>query len=596
MLRTFSTIFILILYSSVFAQDHYFLDETSTRLPFTNKICVSADGADIDGDGDIDILASVDMFLPPFIPCYLFVNDGNGYFTQENMTRLPDTSLAFYGVEFGDVDADGDYDAYFVSENNQDLLYINDGFGYFSDQTYRLPSFTSVNSFSSFADFSNDMFWDIIVICHYDGLNRFLLNDVNGYFIDVTSNRMPIDTLNDSFGAVADLDNDLDLDLLLSWMGVSPLRHIRGLENIDGQFVNFENGRLDDRLSLWIDTGDIDGDGDLDILVSGVTSRGVLINYNGTFVDESEARLPDLGPQYGGSTMLGLGDFDNDSDIDIYTGFGVDAADHFFINDGNGYFSLGDERIPDTEASTWWIEPFDADADGDLDIFLGCAGDGYQRILINYSTPDTIPPKILAEELPLGLVDSLEEYWFNISVYDNITVEKGKLEVGLVYQINGAGWDTLSLRHCGGTLFKKTISDLPVGTFVEYYVYIRDRIGNSTYSPENAPDSVHTFTVASNTGINSVELLLPNDNMIIFPNPSNSTFNIKCYLAGEKQAKLSVYGLTGRELYSEFLNQNNNFGWYTWNWAGWRELPSGIYFIQLQTPLRKEVKKAVLIH
>jgi hypothetical protein len=586
----------LLLYSMVFAQDHYFLDETSTRLPFTNKLCGSADGADIDGDGDIDILASVDQVVPPFIPCYLFINNGSGYFTQENMTRLPDTSVAFYGVEFGDVDADGDYDAYLVSQHDQDLLYINNGFGYYSDETYRLPSFISTNNYFVFGDFSNNLQWDIIFICYWSGLNRFLLNDGNGYFNDVTDIRMPDDSWQDVFGAITDIDNDLDLDLILSWVGGQEWRHIRGLENVEGYFINFDQGRMEDAHARWIDTADIDSDGDLDVIFSGVADRGVLINYNGYFVNESDPRIPQLGPEYGGSNGAGLGDYDNDGDIDIYMGFSVDRLDHLYLNDGNGYFTLADERIPNIEASTQWVEPFDADDDGDLDLFLGCSGDLIQRIFINYSTPDTIPPTILAQDLPVGLIDSASEYWFKLSTYDNITVEKGKLDVKLVYRLDGSEFDTLSFRHCGGTIFKETLSDLSVGSLTEYYVYIRDRMGNATFIPEGAPDSLYSFTVAPTTGIFSDNPLLPEMRLIVYPNPSNSTFKISYYLTAGEDAEISIYNLTGQQLCATHLSQGTPAGWHTWSWGGWKDLPSGIYIIQFEGNSGREVRKAVMIH
>jgi len=430
------------------AQEQYFTDETDQRMPRPSGPSMSADVADIDNDGDLDITGDAWAAVPPHKPYYLFISDENGYFTNETEERLPDTAFNSTSVGFGDIDSDGDYDIYVSSENYQDLLYINNGTGYFLDETYqRLPTLACHNIGFVFGDFSGDSFLDIITICSFSsGLNYYFLNDGTGYFEDVTDIRMPADSVHDIFGAPADLDNDLDLDLLLTWFELDGSHlHIRGLENIDGYFTHFEEGRMDDRFARWIDTADIDNDGDLDIVISGIISMGILINQEGLFVDESEERLPDYDIYWGGCNMIGLGDYDNDGDIDIYAGFSVDEKDHLFVNDGQGYFELADERIPDTEASTRWPEPFDADGDGDLDLFLGCSGNGQQRILINHSTPDTIPPSILAEDLPLGDVDSLVEYQVKISTYDNKSVEKGALTVSIFYRINGGDFKRIHL-------------------------------------------------------------------------------------------------------------------------------------------------------
>jgi len=586
-------IILLLFIVPVTAQDQYFTDETDSRIPQIPAICNCVDAADIDNDGDWDVFGNAWEAIPPYNPYFLYINDGTGFFEQANQGQLPDTMFGSAGVGFGDVDNDGDYDIYIVSENYQDLLYINDGDGYFSDETNeRFPDLSCYNGDFVFGDFSNDSYLDIIVVEAYiTGINHYLVNDGGGYFEDMTDIYMPVDTIRDMYGETGDLDNDLDLDLLIAWWTGSPPAHIRGLLNQDGYFVEFEQGFLEDRDTRWLDYADLDGDGDLDVVISAVVSIGILINYDSLFIDESSTRLPEIPGT--GFNMPGFGDFDNDGDFDIYLTRATQRADYYLLNDGNGYFELADERIPDTRASSRWAEPIDADGDGDLDIFIGCTGDGQQRLLINHSTPDTISPVIIAEDLPLGDVDSLAEYQVKISAYDNISVEKGALTLSIFYSINGGDFVTDTLVHCGGTIFNCFIPGQESGTVIDYYIKVEDKMGNYITSPVNAPDSLHHFEVYPPSQIHE------NDNsknfftFEIYPNPSNSEFSVS-YFADEN-LKLNIYDLSGRKLHSESLPFNASNTRQRWYWQGWSELASGIYFIELSKANRREVKKAVLI-
>lgn len=589
-------VFILLGIISVKAQEQYFIDETDQRMPRIGYICSVADAADIDLDGDLDIIGDAWAALPPYNPYYLFINNGNGVFTDETEERLPDTFFYSAAVGFGDIETDGDYDAYIVSEHYQDFLYLNDGFGYFSDETsQRLPPLMCDHSNFVFGDFSGDACWDIITICigyYGNSLSHYLLNNCLGYFEDVTDERMPPDTIDfDTFGAGADLDNDLDLDLLLAWYD-GTYTHIRGLENCEGYFTNFEENILEDRRSRWIVTADVDNDLDLDIVISGVSSLGILINNNGIFIDETDERVPYIDEAV---NMIGLGDYDNDGDIDMYGGYSVGIRDHFFINDGDGYFELADERIPGTRTYAWWIEPFDADSDGDLDIYLACVASGQQRILINHSTPDTIVPRILAEDLPLGVVDSAAQYWVKVSTYDNISVEKGALSVDIYYRVDEGDFVIENFVHCGGTIYSYAIPGQAPGSVVEYYIEIKDKMNNFITSPPNVPDSLYSFIISPPTKIKEDEILVSAGGLRIHPNPSNSTFSVTYFAESDRDVTITVYDLIGRKLYWEVLNPTAVKEWQKWYWSGWSDLSSGIYFIELSGNTRKEVKKAVLI-
>ncbi len=590
----------LLLAFPVIAQEHYFVDETDRRLPQETFASISADAADIDLDGDLDIMGDAYAAIPPYVPYYLFINNGRGFFTLETEGRLPDTSFLSGTVGFGDIDRDGDYDAYVVSEHYQDLLLVNNGVGYFSNETLqRLPTLECENTHFVFGDLSGDSHLDIITICgHATGLNHYLLNGGMGYFEDVTGVRMPVDTLADMFGAAADIDNDLDLDLLLAWRWGSSILHIRGLENVDGYFSLFEEDRLDDRYARWIDVADLDDDGDLDIVISGIISLGILINYEGSFIDETDDRLENFGPGHGGPTMMGLGDYDNDGDIDIYAGFSVGVRDHLYVNNGQGYFALADDRIPDTEASTRWAEPFDADSDGDLDLFLACSGDGIQRILINYSTPDTIPPRFLALETPEGIIDTASQYQVKVSAYDNISVEKGALVVELSYRVDGAPFTTTNFAYSGGTIFSSAIPGQPEGSFVEYYVALRDKMGNVAVSPPGAPDSLYSFWVSFQSDVEKGNEALVMNGLSIFPNPFNSNTNISLQLRSEGFVSIEVYDILGRKI-KVLLSEYKNAGLYHVVWDGTNmageSVDSGVYFMVAKQCSTMTVRRVALI-
>ena len=585
----YTIIFIFIFTFSISAQDQFFLDETEIRLPQTGLVSNSADVADIDGDGDLDIIGDAYPIFPPNNPYYLFINDGMGIFSQESFARLPDTTFLTIQVGFTDIENDGDYDAYIVSEHNQDLLLVNDGMGYFSDETtLRCPLVDCTNSYFYSGDISGDAYWDLITICVYEtGLNHYLLNDGTGYFEDVTEFRMPIDTLFDGFIEGADIDNDLDLDLLIFWFENSAYRHLRGLENIDGHFYHIDESILPDCTAFYIETADIDNDGDSDIIASGVISRSILINYGGLFVNESELRLPEITPDPGGSTNFTIGDFDNDNDLDIYFGFATDALDHLFINDGDGYFTQADERLPDsTVASTRWPEAFDADHDGDLDLYLGCSGDGQQRILINYSTPDSFPPEVITYDLPEGLIDSSSEYWFAISTYDNISVEKGSLNADLIFNVDNNDYDTLSMIYCDGTIFKNKLINLSVGSSVQYYISIKDKMNNETRIPDSAPDSLFRFIITPVTSIDEMPELPKRPTITVYPNPFNSSCNITVSESGIDF--VSIYDIKGRLVKTLEIIDNTA----SWNAS---DFPSGVYLFKPRNSTIKEVNKAILI-
>jgi hypothetical protein len=325
---------------------------------------------------------------------------------------------------------------------------------------------------------------------------------------------------------------------------------------------------------------------------------GILINYEQMFVDESSQRLPALPPQ-GTVTSTGLGDFDNDGDIDIFATLSVLTRNHYFINDGYGYFTLADDRIPDSLVSYRWAEPLDADNDGDLDIFLSCSVPGQQRILINYSTPDTIAPRILAQELPQGIIDSASQYWVRISAYDNISVEKCALSLLMSYRVDGAEWRRDHFEYCGGTVYSFPIPSQSLGSNVEYYITLHDRMRNIVFSPQTAPDSVYSFWVEEITGVNIDEESIEWDDVLsVYPNPFNSITTVTLKDSKGGDVSIGIYDITGRLIRKlETINKEGGeirAAWDARDNSG-KEVSSGVYFARVKTPQAVNIKKLLYL-
>ena len=78
-----------------------------------------------------------------------------------------------------------------------------------------------------------------------------------------------------------------------------------------------------------------------------------------------------------------------------------------------------------------------------------------------------------------------------------------------------------------------------------------------------------------------------------YPNPFNPSTSIKIYLAKTSQTKLAVYDLLGREV-KVLLDEIKNKGTYSVDFNA-SDLPSGVYFYQLESVSFKESKKMVLM-
>ncbi|HET6763564.1 MAG TPA: VCBS repeat-containing protein, partial [Longimicrobiaceae bacterium] len=354
------------------------IDVSATHLPQGAWLGASmeARAADLDGDGDLDLLIAKEKRLN-----VLLLNDGHGRFTDAS-DRLPRTRHDSEDIAVGDFDGDGDLDAVLASEDDAvPEYYVNDGGARFSDADARLPLRAVCNAVAA-GDVDGDGDLDLVFGC--DGAEHVMMNDGHGTFSDETFG--PLAAARDVTQDVAlgDVDRDGDLDLLVGNEDGNRL-----YLNTRGVFVD-ATGRIPPppapEETRNADLADVDGDGDLDAFFSNVTFSGkdpqgrlLLNDGQGRFTDATAARLPRMT----WSTMDGdFADVDRDGDLDLVTTSIPDGGrPRVYRNDGRGNF---------TEASDAWfphelraegieVEVADFDGDGRLDVYLA-----------NYRGPDRL--------------------------------------------------------------------------------------------------------------------------------------------------------------------------------------------------------------
>ncbi|MEM6717994.1 MAG: T9SS type A sorting domain-containing protein [Bacteroidota bacterium] len=300
----------------------------------TNTGPRSIHAADIDGDGDLDIIGGLGFFTNTGLLWYENL-DGQGNFgpRQDIITNIGRVQ----SVYAADMDSDGDLDvlstSYVSSGGNVVAWYENlDGQGSFGSQqtisTYTRPEMVRT------ADMDNDGDQDVVFcIGGNTGVVAWLENlDGQGNFgspqnIAVYSG--------DGFEQVrlTDIDNDGYTDVVYVYSTITAWNKNLGNGSFSGNQVIFSGSNL----TLSVNTGDVDGDGDMDVFSSSTNNQIVWFE-----------NLDGLG-NFGGEQVfatnivevidLGAADIDNDGDVDIFSvAFDFDRISLHENLDGQGSF------------------------------------------------------------------------------------------------------------------------------------------------------------------------------------------------------------------------------------------------------------------
>lgn len=372
---------------------------------------------DYNNDGWLDIYIVNSALVRPAPDAILpkntlYRNNGDGTFTDvTDAAGVGDTGWGM-GCAFADYDNDGDADLY-VTNYKANLFYRNNGDGTFK----RFSSGAGGIGHDGFGagiawgDYDGDGYLDLYignyieytkvpqgdeVFFPYDFFgqaNILYLNKGDGGFINITDAAKVNGGFHLTLGvAAADYDADGDLDIYLA-------------NDTDQNILYRNNGELtftntnqpdarsrtgDIRSGMGIAWGDYDTDGDLDIFVTNWLDENNVLYRNrgdGTFTDvsaQSGVFASGLGKTCWGTALF---DADNDGDLDLFFSAGhIDPAsweahgqaDVFLQNNGDGTFTDISEAVGLREFNSYGVgrgvAVGDYDADGDLDVFIVNSG------------------------------------------------------------------------------------------------------------------------------------------------------------------------------------------------------------------------------
>ena len=447
----------------------FYIHNANDTVTLTQNLDTSSTGkyvvtADIDGDNDKDVATILLDGANSQVLWYENTNSLGVFSSRVTITSLPDMVDAdidsLNNIAFEDLDGDSNLDLLFCYQptdmiglfwssnpTNKMTWYKNLGSGNFGAEQIISSSLLGIKSFFA-TDIDNDANIDVITSSVYDQQVAWFKNeDGQGTFGEqkLISNAL--------FGIrgldKGDLDRDGDLDVVT----VSVDGKLSLFENTDG-LGNFEHGQviiksvfqtqgIDAINDINVSISDVDGDEDLDIVVWVFEELDFVEGRIHLFTNDGNLNFTESIPiEYEGfRNYIAYKDIDGDYDLDIVGVMGDSYSTIFYHkNNGDGTFEVA-QSLGDGFNFVRALDLGDIDGDDDLDLVIGETGGD-----ISWFSNDGLGNFTLSQTI------TDNGYYINEIAIENVTNDKNRditfvnnnnsntlREVGLLKNDNGLG-------------------------------------------------------------------------------------------------------------------------------------------------------------
>lgn len=331
-------------------------------------------------------------------PNYIFQNQGDLTFTDKSKAWGFDELVLTNGAAQADLDGDGDLDLVLNNNNAEATIYENKAAkGNYLQVHLRQPEGANQFAIGSRVELITSNGKQVQEFMPSRGFQsamhhslHFGLGDVPS--IDTLRVRWPDGTWTQQTQVAANqllvIDRRPSTPIAYEPVVTAPL--FRESESSIA-YIHKENSDIDFKRQSLLPWGisyqgptsvqaDFNGDGIVDLFIGGAKRQAPVLktgNSDGSFTD---SRQPDLTSSLIREDVASVAfDADGDGDTDLYVGSGgyhylpedLALQDRLYLNDGSGFLAEAKDALPLMRTSTGAVAAEDIDQDGDIDLFVG---------------------------------------------------------------------------------------------------------------------------------------------------------------------------------------------------------------------------------